>query len=417
VGQINSLPEHGELQLDRVYLRQGRIARRSGRTRRDARQRGGSPRRTRLQPGDHLAAIVRRSRPSASPASCSRPNMSFEAMPGAALPTIVPFGVFWMPYKELATAIELYGAFNKVEITPRAGRLGTRGIAAVDRLLEPMAPWRLRPQESPVAHPAWLTRSAGSPCFSIGFPLVFLSVASFMVSFRDEAARSRCQREADRHPEGIRFQQPADRLALPEIRARHRRRRHRPRPRSAAFLLGHRPGRILSPVLSFSRARLSGSTHVWSPPPARETRWPPSSRLGRRTHRGASVTAAGHAAGAASDVFRPALSNALRSAGASRLSFRMALRNIERRPLRAGAHRRRGSPGHGHSHVPSAIGDGIDYVLNYSGTPPTPHRHGVAHRARPTRALPIPQPAGVIRAEPFRAAAGGISLRATARAH
>jgi putative ABC transport system permease protein len=40
------------------------------------------------------------------------PEFVFEAPPGAALPDNKTYGVFWMPYKELATAFQLYGAFN-----------------------------------------------------------------------------------------------------------------------------------------------------------------------------------------------------------------------------------------------------------------------------------------------------------------
>ena len=41
--------------------------------------------------------------------------------PGAALPDNKTYGVFWAPYKELATAFQMYGAFNSVALTLAPG--------------------------------------------------------------------------------------------------------------------------------------------------------------------------------------------------------------------------------------------------------------------------------------------------------
>ena len=53
------------------------------------------------------------------------PEYIFESRPGAALPDNRTYGIFWMPYEELAKAFDLYGAFNSVVAHARAGRVAS----------------------------------------------------------------------------------------------------------------------------------------------------------------------------------------------------------------------------------------------------------------------------------------------------
>ena len=57
----------------------------------------------------------------ASRASCFRPEYIFESRPGAALPDNRTYGIFWMPYEQVAKAFDLYGAFNAVTLTLAPG--------------------------------------------------------------------------------------------------------------------------------------------------------------------------------------------------------------------------------------------------------------------------------------------------------
>ncbi|NBU26003.1 MAG: hypothetical protein EBS39_10405 [Gammaproteobacteria bacterium] len=56
---------------------------------------------------------------------------------GAALPDNRTYGVFWMPYEELAYAFDLYGAFNSLTLKLEPGASERAVIAALDPLLEP----------------------------------------------------------------------------------------------------------------------------------------------------------------------------------------------------------------------------------------------------------------------------------------
>jgi putative ABC transport system permease protein len=87
-----------------------------------------------------------------------------------------------MPYKELATAFQMYGAFNSVALTlaPQASEQDV--IAAVNRIL---GPYGSRGAYGRVDHPSH-RRVADEirilQGLSIAFPVVFLSVAAFMTN-------------------------------------------------------------------------------------------------------------------------------------------------------------------------------------------------------------------------------------------
>ena len=182
VGLINSLPERGELILNRLYVRSGRLP--AGRTTRGelavdeafAEAHG-------LKPGATLSAVLNGAKqPFRLTGIVLSPEFVFEAPPGAALPDNKTYGVFWMPYKELATAFQLYGAFNNVAIALAPGATAGAVIAAVDRVL---APYGGRGAYGRTDHPSH--RRVDDEIrvlegLSIAFPLVFLSVAAFMTN-------------------------------------------------------------------------------------------------------------------------------------------------------------------------------------------------------------------------------------------
>src|SRR6185436_16292781 len=92
------------------------------------------------------------------------------------------YGVFWMPYKELATALNLDGAFNQVSLLLAPGASERAVIAAVDRVL---APYGGRGAYGLANHPSHVRVNDEIRVLkglSIGFPLVFLSVAAFMTN-------------------------------------------------------------------------------------------------------------------------------------------------------------------------------------------------------------------------------------------
>ena len=115
-------------------------------------------------------------------ALCCPPNSFLNRVPGAALPDNRTYGIFWMPYKEVARAFDLDGAFNFLTLTLAPGASERPVIAEIDRLL---TPYGGRGAFGRADHPSHIRVSDEIrvlQTISIGFPVVFLSVAAFMTN-------------------------------------------------------------------------------------------------------------------------------------------------------------------------------------------------------------------------------------------
>lgn len=182
VGLINSLPERGELVLNRLYVRAGKLP--EGRTAIGEMAVGEAFAEAHgLKPGAKISAVLNGAKETFRLSGVVlSPEFVFEAPPGAALPDNKTYGVFWMPYKELATAFQMYGAFNTVAITLAPGASERDVIAAIDRVL---APYGARGAYGRTDHPSH--RRVDDEIrilegLAVAFPLVFLSVAAFMTN-------------------------------------------------------------------------------------------------------------------------------------------------------------------------------------------------------------------------------------------
>jgi putative ABC transport system permease protein len=329
------------------------------------------------------------------------PEFVFEAPPGAALPNNKTYGVFWMPYKELATASNLDGAFNNVSLTLAPGVAEEAVIAAVDRVLQPYGGRGAYGRDSHPSHTRVRDEINILQGLSVGFPLVFLSVAAFMTHAvmsrqvtlqREQIAMLKAcgfsNRQIGWHYLKFAFVIVFAGIVLGVV---------------GGVALGHRLVDMYHlffrfPELEFQLARgvlvaaaavsgLAAVTGVWGAvrhavhlPPAEAMRpEPPAS-------------------------FRPALIERLGLGRAFTASFRMALRNIERRPARALLTTVALALATGILVVPSSFRDGINHVLDYqwdliqrqtvfvSLIEPGPVRTLADFRALP----------GVVLAEPFR---------------
>src|SRR4051812_14830202 len=182
VGLINALPERGAPVLNLPYLRSGRLP--LGRTTRSELAAGEAFAESHgLKPGDKISAVLNGAKQEFTVSGIVlSPEFVFEAPPGASLPDNKTYGVFWMPYKELATAFQLYGAFNNVSLTLTPGASERDVIAAMNRAL---APYGGRGAYGRIDHPS--NRRVEDEIrvlqgLAVAFPLVFLSVAAFMTN-------------------------------------------------------------------------------------------------------------------------------------------------------------------------------------------------------------------------------------------
>ncbi|HEX2854516.1 MAG TPA: FtsX-like permease family protein [Opitutaceae bacterium] len=402
-GLVNSLPEHGEPTLNRLYLRTGRmlVGRETpgqilvGEAFADAHG---------LKPGHEFSAILDGRKQNFRTAGIVlSPEFVFEAPPGAALPDNRSYGVFWMPYKELATALNMDGAFNQVSIALAPGASERSVIAAIDRVL---APYGGRGAYGLANHPSHVRVDDEIRVLrglSIGFPLVFLSVAAFMTNAvmsrqitlqREQIAMLKACGFSNREVGWHYFKFS---LAIVVVGT------------ALGILGGVLLGRRLVvmyhlffrfPSLDFQLARgvlvsavivsaLAAFIGVWGAV-RRAVRLPPAEAM--RPEPPAS--------------FRPALVERLRGSRRLSTAVRMALRNIERKRLQAVLTGVALALATGILVVPNSFRDGIGYVLDF--------QWDIIQRQTVTATLAEPGPAraladfrhlpGVISAEPFRVA-------------
>ncbi len=401
VGLINSLPERGTTVLNLPYLRAGRLP--FGRTTRGEVAAGEAFAEAHaLKPGDTISAVLNGTKQTFHISGIVlSPEFVFEAPPGAALPDNKTYGVFWMPYRELATAFQLYGAFNNVALTLAPGASQGDVIAAVDRILSPYGCRGAFGRENHPSHRRVDDEIRVLEGLSIAFPLVFLSVAAFMVN----SVMSRqvtLQREQIAMLKACGFSNAQVgahyfKFALAIV--------------ALGIGLGAAGGIFLGgklvimyhlffrfPQLDFildtkvlvAAAFVSALAAFVGVAGAvrKAVRLPPAEAM--RPEAPAS--------------FRPALVEKFRSARWFSASFRMALRNIERRPVRSSLTCLALALATGILIVPNTFRDGIDYVLGF--------QWDIVQRQTVTLSLVEPQAGraiadfrhlpGVVLAEPFR---------------
>ncbi|MBI2497622.1 MAG: FtsX-like permease family protein [Opitutae bacterium] len=180
-GTVRSLPDFGGPELNRLFLRRGRWL--SPGARGEVLVGEAFAKANALDPGDTLAMLLNGRRQVFRIAGIVlSPEYIFESRPGAALPDNRTFGFFWMPYKEVATAWDLYGAFNHLALTLAPGAGEKPVIAELDRLLRPYGGLGAYGRRDHPSHIRVTDEIRVLTILSIGFPAVFLSVAAFMTN-------------------------------------------------------------------------------------------------------------------------------------------------------------------------------------------------------------------------------------------
>ena len=180
-GTVRSLPDVGTPALNRLFLRAGRWL--TPRSHGELLVSEPFAEANDLHPGDTLSLLLNgRRAPFRIAGIVLSPEYIFESRPGAGLPDNRSYGIFWMPYQELASAFDLYGAFNDVALTLAPGAAEAAVVAALDQLLDQYGG---RGAYGRATHPSHIRVSDEIrvlTTLAIGFPLVFLSVAAFMTN-------------------------------------------------------------------------------------------------------------------------------------------------------------------------------------------------------------------------------------------
>jgi putative ABC transport system permease protein len=136
-----------------------------------------------LQPGDHVLAIIngRRQRLQIVGVALS-PEYIIQIQTGGLIPDDKRFGVFWMGYQELASAFDMYGAFNDVSLTLMAGASEAEVIRRLDLLTEPYGGLGAYGREDQLSHRYLSDEMNGLRVMSTIAPAIFLGVAAFLLN-------------------------------------------------------------------------------------------------------------------------------------------------------------------------------------------------------------------------------------------
>ncbi len=180
-GMIHSLPDDRPQQLHLLFLRRGRLPERGshgevviGEAFAEAHG---------FEPGNEIDATIYGARQRLKIVGIAlSPEYVFEARPGETLPDNRRFGVFWMNERELADAFQLDGAFNNVIVDVAPGVNVRPVMAELDRVLAPYGgrvAYERRDHASATRLDDELRVLRG---LSVAFPMVFLSIAAFMSS-------------------------------------------------------------------------------------------------------------------------------------------------------------------------------------------------------------------------------------------
>lgn len=180
-GVIHSLPDKGPQQLNALFLRGGRLPETGGA--REVAVGEAFALAHHFEPGDTFEATLQGARQRFRITGIVlSPEYVYETRAGESIPDNRRFGVFWMRERELAKALDLEGAFNQVAVDLAPGADSRAVMAELDRLLEPYGGLGAYDHRYHASARQLDNRLQVLRGFAVVFPTVFLSVAAFMTS-------------------------------------------------------------------------------------------------------------------------------------------------------------------------------------------------------------------------------------------
>ncbi|MGD8287674.1 MAG: FtsX-like permease family protein [Gemmatimonadota bacterium] len=180
-GLFTSVPETGRPRVDDIHIREGRYVR-PGRAAEvmvnenffDAND---------LEIGDTVTAVLNGVRRSMTiVASVISPAQSYAVPPGALYPDDERYGVFWMSEAVLGPNLEAEDAFNEVALRLSRGANETEVIRDLDRILDPYGGLGAYGRADQLSWKILNDEIRQNRSMGTAFPLVFLSVAAFLLN-------------------------------------------------------------------------------------------------------------------------------------------------------------------------------------------------------------------------------------------
>ena len=180
-GRIVSLPERGEPLLNVPWLRLGRLPAPFADTEVTVSEDFAAAHR--LAPGDGITAVIKGKRRQLTVVGVSlSPEYMYAIPPGAMFPDYERFGILWMNRRALATAYEMEGAFNDVSLRLRRGTAPRDVIDALDALLARYGGLGSYDREDQLSHRFITEELRQLATMATVFPVIFLSVAALLLN-------------------------------------------------------------------------------------------------------------------------------------------------------------------------------------------------------------------------------------------
>lgn len=178
---IVSIPDDRPMVINQVFLRAGRMPQHDAR--REAVVSEAFAEANHIGPGDSVVAIINGRRDNLIVTGIGlSPEFVFEARAGETLPDNKRFGVFWMNYHAVAVAYDLDGAFNDFCVDLAPGAEPGPAIAEMDRLLANYGAFGAYTRRDHASASRLQDELRVLHALSVAYPVVFLSVAAFMVN-------------------------------------------------------------------------------------------------------------------------------------------------------------------------------------------------------------------------------------------
>jgi putative ABC transport system permease protein len=358
---IVSLPEGKPQTLNQVFIRKGRLPQPD--ERRHAVVSESFALANKLQIGDNIVAIINGRRDTLIVCGIGlSPEFVFEARPGQTLPDNKRYGVFWMNYKAIAVPYNLDGAFNDICVDLAPGAKAGPVLAEMDRLLADYGAQGAYTREDHNSAKRLDDELRVVHALSLAYPVVFLSVAAFMVNAvlarlvrlqREQIAQLKAlgysSWQVGRHYLNYAFVIVVFGTVIGGLVGRW----------MGGGLLGIYDLFFRFPELKFRMDYSALGSRLWSARPLRFS--VSSASCGWRSNcRPAEAMRPEPPAD-----FKPSLLERIGLTRGSGPAFRMALRNIERRPMQALFTIFGIALATGLMVLPGSMADSIDYLLTY----------------------------------------------------
>lgn len=180
-GHIVSIPEGNQPQLNRLFIREGRLVE-PGREDEVILNEIFAAAHS-LEQGDELIAIINGNRRILTVVGIAlSPEFLFQVQPGMIFPDPERYGVMWMGRRALSAALDMEGAFNEVSFTLAPGALVENVNDQIDLLIEPYGGEGAYPREDQVSHNLITEELNQLEAMAFLLPMIFLAVAAFLLN-------------------------------------------------------------------------------------------------------------------------------------------------------------------------------------------------------------------------------------------